>query len=182
MSRVGKKPIQIPEGVTVKVDGNRVETKGPKGTLGLVVKEPITIKVEGSSIIVERPNDTRNNKALHGLNRSLLANIVEGVTKGFEKKLELHGVGFRATPKGDGLSLAVGFSHHIVVDPPEGISFEISKKQTEITVRGIDKQLVGQVAANIKQYKKVEPYKGKGIRYKGEQIIRKAGKTVAAGK
>jgi len=182
MSRIGKSPIEIPSGVEVKVSGNRVDIKGSLGSLGWNVPEPIKVRLDGAKLIVDRPDDTKKSKSLHGLSRSLLANMVEGVTKGFEKKLELHGVGYRANLKGDTITFSLGHSHPIIVKAPGGISFEVNKKLTEVTVKGIEKQLVGQLAADIRQLRKVEPYKGKGIRYKGEHVIRKAGKTVAAGK
>ncbi len=182
MSRIGIKPIEIPSGVTVQVNGSNVEMKGSLGTLKCEVKDPIIPKLNGTTLTVERPSDAKSVKALHGLFRSLLANMVLGVSKGFEKELELQGVGYRASLKGKGLSLALGYSHPITFDAPAGISFEVSKKQTEIVIKGMDKQLVGQVAADIRQFRKVEPYKGKGIRYKGEHVIRKAGKSVAGGK
>jgi large subunit ribosomal protein L6 len=182
MSRIGNKPIEIPSGVTVQEQGGTIEVKGPKGILTQGMREPIGLKLEGQTINMTRPDDTKTNKALHGLVRSLVANMIDGVTKGFEKKLELHGVGFRATLQGKNLSMALGFSHPVNVVPPTGIEFEVSKKMTDITVKGIDKQLVGQVAANVRAFRPVEPYKGKGIRYVGERVIKKAGKSVAAGK
>jgi len=182
MSRIGKKPITIPTGVTVTINGNTIEVKGPKGTLQQTGREPIKVKVEGSTINLERPDDSKTNKSLHGLMRSLIANMIEGVTKGFEKKLELQGVGYRATLQGSNLGLALGFSHPVTIVPPKGITFDVSKKQTDITVIGIDKQAVGQVAANIRSCRPVEPYKGKGVRYLGERVIKKAGKSVSAGK
>lgn len=182
MSRIGNKPIELPSGVTVQEKGNIIEVKGPKGTLTQEARKPISVKVEGSTITLTRPDDSKTNKSLHGLLRSLIANMVEGVTKGFEKKLELHGVGYRASLKGKNLNMTLGFSHPVDIVPPAGIEFEVSKKQTDLTVRGVDKQLVGQVAANIRDWRPVEPYKGKGIRYVGERVIKKAGKSVAAGK
>jgi len=182
MSRIGSKPIDVPSGVTVKVTGSKVDVKGAKGSMSLDVKEPISVKLDGSIVTLSRPSDVKSVKALHGLFRSLLANIIEGVSNGFEKKLELIGVGYRASLEGKNLNLALGYSHPVKLNAPEGITFEVSKKQTEIVVKGIDKQLVGQVAAEIRQVRKVEPYKGKGVRYSGERVIRKAGKSVAAGK
>lgn len=182
MSRVGRKPIEIPAGVTVQVVGATIEVKGPKGTLSFAMKSPIAAKVDGKEIIIERPDDQRQNRALHGLTRALVANMVQGVMKGFEKKLLITGVGFRASLEGKKLSLALGFSHPVYVEPPPGISFEVGKAQTDITVKGIDRALVGQVAANIRKLKKTEPYKAKGIKYENEVIRRKAGKSVSAGK
>ena len=178
MSRIGNKPIEIPSGVEVQINGQSVTVKGPKGSLSMDIAAPITAKVEGNVLTCERPNDSKSVKALHGLSRSLVANMVEGVSKGFEKNLELQGVGYRAQLQGQALGLSLGFSHPVTVEPPEGISFEVDKKQTLITVRGIDKQVVGQVAANVRAWRPVEPYKGKGVRYQGERVIRKAGKSV----
>ena len=182
MSRIGRKPVEIPKGVEIKLDGRKVEVKGPKGSLSFPVKEPITVKRDGGNLVVERPDDGRVNRALHGLTRALLANMVEGVSKGFEKKLIITGVGYRASMDGKKLSLALGFSHPVQLEPIDGIAYEISKTQTDITVKGIDKALVGQVAANIRKLKESEPYKGKGIRYEDEVIRRKAGKSVSGGK
>jgi large subunit ribosomal protein L6 len=182
MSRIGRKPVEVPKGVEVNLAAGKAVVKGPKGTLTLSVKEPITITKEGETLIVVRPDDTRSNRSLHGLTRALLANMVEGVSKGFEKRLLITGVGYRATAEGKGLSLALGFSHPVKIEAMDGISFEISKTQTDITIRGIDKTLVGQVAANIRKLKESEPYKGKGIRYEDEVIRRKAGKSVSGGK
>jgi len=182
MSRIGRKPVEVPKGVEVTLAAGKAVVKGPKGTLTLNVKEPITIKRDGEILVVERPDDTRSNRALHGLMRALLANMVEGVSKGFEKRLLITGVGYRASAEGKGLSLALGFSHPVKIEAMDGISYEISKTQTDITIRGIDKTLVGQVAANIRKLKESEPYKGKGIRYEDEVIRRKAGKSVSGGK
>ncbi len=166
----------------MQINGNYIEAKGPKGTLSRDIKEPITAKVEEGNVIVGRPDDKNSSKALHGLSRSLIANMVEGVSKGFQKKLLINGVGYRASLKGKNLSMTLGFSHPVEMEPPEGIAFEVSKTQTEVVVTGIDKALVGQVTANIRQWRKTEPYKGKGIRYEGEYVRRKAGKTVSGGK
>jgi len=182
MSRIGRKPIEIPKGVTVQVTQNKVEFKGPKGTLAIDIKHPITVTVDGTTLTVVRPDDTSTNRSLHGLTRALLSNMVDGVAKGFERKLLITGVGYRATLDGKRLSMALGFSHPVYVEPPNGISFEVGKTQTDITIRGIDKALVGQVAANIRKLKESEPYKGKGIRYEDEVIRRKAGKSVSGGK
>ncbi|MBI3581457.1 MAG: 50S ribosomal protein L6 [Nitrospinae bacterium] len=182
MSRIGRQPVEIPKGVEVKVVDGKVQVKGAKGSLTHPLRAPITVKTDEGKLLVERPDDGRVNRALHGLTRALLANMVEGVSKGFEKKLIITGVGYRASMDGKKLSLALGFSHPVQLEPIEGISYEISKTQTEIIVKGIDKALVGQVAANIRKLKESEPYKGKGIRYEDEVIRRKAGKSVSGGK
>lgn len=179
MSRVGKHPIQIPDGVEVKVGGSHVSVKGPKGELEQVFDADMRIQVADGEIRVERPTDAARHRALHGLTRSLLANMVEGVTEGFERTLEIHGVGYRAERRGQNLVLTVGFSHSVEVAAPTGITFEL-ESPTLIRVRGIDKQLVGQTAAEIRQIRPPEPYKGKGIRYQGEHVRRKAGKTAGA--
>jgi large subunit ribosomal protein L6 len=177
MSRVGKKPIVIPSGVDVTIDGHRVAVKGPKGELELNAPEEITIAREGDEVVVTRPDDERRNRALHGLTRSLVNNMVVGVSEGFSRDLEIVGVGYRALAQGPNkLELQVGFSHSVPVEAPEGISFEVPAPN-RITVRGIDKQLVGQVAADIRKIRKPEPYKGKGIRYSDERVLRKAGKS-----
>ena len=177
MSRIGKKPITVPGGVEITVAGDVVTVKGPKGELTQSMPGSMTIAQEGDVLTIERPDETRNSRALHGLVRSLVANMVEGVTNEFTKALEIQGVGYRATAKGpSALELALGYSHPISYTAPDGVSFEVPS-QTEIIVRGIDKQRVGQVAAEIRQFRKPEPYKGKGIRYKGEHVARKAGKS-----
>jgi large subunit ribosomal protein L6 len=177
MSRIGRSPILVPSGVEVTLAARNVTVKGPKGTLARVVPGEITVRREDSTLLVERPNDERQNRALHGLTRTLVNNMVLGVTDGFNKNLEIVGVGYRAIAKGDTqIELSVGFSHTVVVDAPAGVTFEVPQP-TRITVRGIDKELVGQVAANIRKIRKPEPYKGKGIRYAGERVIRKAGKA-----
>lgn len=176
MSRIGKQPVEVPEGTEVKIEGNRVTVKGPKGTLEKEFHPDMIIEVEEGRITVKRPSDSKLHKSLHGLTRSLIANMVEGVTRGFEKNLEIHGVGYRATAKGRDLELSLGYSHPILVKAPEGIEFELVTP-TKIRVKGIDKQKVGQVAAKIRGLRKPDPYKGKGVRYAGEQIRRKAGKT-----
>jgi len=177
MSRIGRAPITVPSGVEVNIADRRVTVKGPKGTLARAVPGAITVRQENSTLFVERPDDERESRALHGLTRSLVNNMVVGVTDGFAKDLEIVGVGYRATAKGPGqLELALGFSHPVVVDAPEGVTFEVPQP-TRISVRGIDKELVGQVAANIRKIRKPEPYKGKGVRYAGERVIRKAGKA-----
>lgn len=182
MSRIGKRPIEVPAGVTVKLDGQRVQAKGPKGKLELVVKEPITVGWEGEEgkvLVVKRPSDEKRDRAMHGLMRSLLANTVEGVSQGFAKTLEIIGVGYRAQTKGKGLILNLGFSHVIDFPAPDGIDFE-TPNQTTIVVKGADKQRVGHTAAVIRSLRPPEPYKGKGVRYQGEQVRRKAGKTAGA--
>ena len=176
MSRIGKLPITVPAGVEVKIDGNTVTVKGPKGELTRTFQSMMTIKQEGDAITVERPDDTREAKSYHGLTRTLLANMVEGVSKGYSKKLEMVGVGYRAALKGDTLEMQLGFSHPVLVKAPEGITFEVPT-QTQIVVSGADKEQVGQVAANIRAWRKPEPYKGKGIRYEGERVRRKLGKA-----
>ena len=176
MSRIGKSPVNLPSGVEVSVVERTITVKGPKGTLSRELPGEIEVNVDGSVLTCTRPNDERRNRAQHGLTRSLVNNMVLGVTDGFKKNLEIVGVGYRATPKGSSLELALGFSHPVKVDAPDGISFECPTP-TQIVVSGIDKELVGQVAANIRKIRKPEPYKGKGVRYKGERIMRKAGKT-----
>lgn len=176
MSRVGNKPVELPDGVDVTVDGNEVTVKGSKGELNRVFHERMSFELDNGVVTVTRPDDTRESRALHGLSRSLLNNMVMGVTDGFSKELEIQGVGYRATLKGQNLELQVGFSHPVVVEAPEGITFEVPE-QTRIIVSGIDKEQVGQVAANIRKVRPPEPYKGKGIRYVGEYVRRKAGKA-----
>ncbi len=177
MSRIGKKPIPIPSGVEVTLDGGHVTVKGPKGTLEHDAPADITVSREGDDLIVGRPDDEREHRALHGLTRSLIANMVVGVSEGFVKELEIVGVGYRAAAAGpQHLDLQLGFSHPVTVDAPEGVEFEVPIP-TRITVRGYDKQLVGQVAADIRKIRKPEPYKGKGIRYADERVLRKAGKS-----
>jgi large subunit ribosomal protein L6 len=175
MSRIGRKPIELPAGVSVSIDPGRVMVNGPLGELTQQV--PLRMKVEqgDDGIIVTRPTDRGDDRALHGLTRSLVANMVEGVTKGFERKLEIQGVGYRAALRGTSLELSVGFSHPVVVEPRQGISFEVPTP-TEIVVKGIDKQQVGQTAAEVRRVRPPEPYKGKGIRYEGEYVRRKVGK------
>jgi large subunit ribosomal protein L6 len=177
MSRVGRSPIPVPSGVTVTLSGATVNVKGPQGSLERQLPEGITIAQDGDTLLVSRPDDERRHRALHGLSRSLVANMVSGVTTGFTKELEIVGVGYRAIARGsNALELALGFSHPVLVDAPEGITFEVPLP-TRISVRGIDKELVGQVAANIRKIRKPEPYKGKGVRYAGERVLRKAGKA-----
>jgi large subunit ribosomal protein L6 len=176
MSRIGKKPVTIPNGVEVKIEGSRVTVKGPKGTLTRDFHPDITIKLEENTLVVERPSDQRTHRALHGTTRSVLANMVEGVTNGFSKTLELVGVGYRATKKGNNVVLSLGFSHPVEVVPDEGIELEVPA-QNQIVVKGIDKEKVGVQAAKIRSYREPEPYKGKGIKYINEVIRRKEGKT-----
>jgi len=176
MSRIGKAPITVPSGVDINISGRTITVKGPKGTLSREIPGEIVVRQEESTLFVERPNDERDNRAKHGLVRTLVNNMVVGVTDGFTKELEIVGVGYRAEAQGQNLRLALGFSHPVMVNAPEGISFEVPA-QTRVIVKGIDKELVGQVAANIRSIRKPEPYKGKGVRYLDERIIRKAGKA-----
>jgi large subunit ribosomal protein L6 len=180
MSRVGQAPIRIPDGVDVSIDNRAVRVKGPKGQLERVLPEDISAETIDGEVRVARANESRVVRALHGLARSLVANMVIGVTEGYEKRLEIHGVGYRATKQGNGIELSVGYSHPVRKAAPEGIELEVPTP-TRITVRGIDKELVGQVAAEIRAIRKPEPYKAKGIRYEGEYIRRKAGKAAKAG-
>lgn len=175
MSRIGRKPIPVPESVTVELAPGRVAVKGPKGELAQSLSAEMKVQQDDGAVTVERPTDRGEHRALHGLTRSLIANMVEGVTEGFEKRLEIQGVGYRAQLKGKNLEMALGYSHPVPIEPPEGIEFEVPQP-TEIIVRGIDKQLVGQVAADIRKRRPPEPYKGKGIRYRGEHVMRKVGK------
>jgi large subunit ribosomal protein L6 len=176
MSRIGRLPIPVPSGVDVAINGSEVTVKGPKGTLSHVVVEPITIAREDANLVVTRPDDERDSRARHGLTRTLVANMVTGVTTGYEKQLEIVGVGYRVAAKGSNLEFALGFSHPVLVEPPDGITFEV-QTPTRFTVRGIDKQKVGEVSAKIRKLRKPDPYKGKGVRYAGEVVRRKVGKT-----
>lgn len=175
MSRIGRAPIPIPDGVTVDITGQTVTVKGPKGELSHTVVEPIRIAEQDGQIVVTRPTDRGPHRALHGLSRSLVANLVTGVSDGFERRLEIQGVGYRAQMKGQALELAVGYSHPVTIDPPDGIQFEVPAP-TQVVVRGIDKQLVGEIAAQVRGTRPPEPYKGKGVRYAGEVVRRKVGK------
>jgi len=177
MSRIGKAPIPVPSGVDVAISGAHISVKGPKGTLERDLPGVITVRQDGENLVVERPDDERQNRAMHGLVRSLVNNMVLGVTQGFRKELEIVGVGYRATAKGPGaMELALGFSHPVSITAPEGITFEVPAPN-RIVVTGIDKEAVGQVAADIRAWRKPEPYKGKGVRYAGEYVQRKAGKA-----
>jgi large subunit ribosomal protein L6 len=176
MSRIGKLPIPVPSGVDVAIEGQIITVKGPKGTLNHTVAEPITVAQSDGELLVVRPDDERESKALHGLSRTLIANMVVGVTAGYTKNLEIVGTGYRVAAKGSDLEFALGFSHPVLVPAPEGISFKV-ENPTHFLVEGIDKQKVGEVAANIRKLRKPDPYKGKGVRYQGEVVRRKAGKT-----
>ncbi|GAA0998333.1 50S ribosomal protein L6 [Subtercola frigoramans] len=176
MSRIGRLPIEIPAGVEVTIDGQAVTVKGPKGELALTVKAPIEAKVEDGQVLVTRPDDERESRSLHGLTRTLIANQIIGVTQGYTKGLEVVGTGYRVAAKGANVEFALGYSHSITVEPPAGISFTV-EGVNKLTVSGIDKQAVGEVAANIRKLRKPEPYKGKGVRYAGEVVRRKAGKS-----
>lgn len=176
MSRIGLKPIEIPEGVEVKVDGTNVAVKGPKGELARDLHQDMKIEIADNTVVVHRKSDLKEHRALHGTTRSLIGNMIEGVTKGYEKHLEIIGVGYRATKQGNKLVVGAGYSHPVEVDDQEGIEIEVPKN-TQIIIKGIDKELVGAVAANIRAIRPPEPYKGKGIRYKGEHVRLKEGKT-----
>ena len=176
MSRIGKKPITVPAGVDVKIDGNTVTVKGPKGTLTNTFNADMIIKLEGTEIIVDRPTENKTHRSLHGLTRTLIANMVEGVTNGYKKTLEIEGIGYRAAKQGKDLVMNLGYSHQVIIPEIDGITIEVPNNTT-IIVNGIDKQVVGQVAAEIREKRPPEPYKGKGIRYQGERIIRKEGKA-----
>jgi large subunit ribosomal protein L6 len=175
MSRIGRKPIQVPEGVEIDVKPGTVTVKGPKGELNQSLSREMKVSIENGTLTVERPTDRGEHRALHGLSRSLIANMVEGVTDGFERRLEIQGVGYRASLKGKSLEMALGYSHPVTIEAPEGIEFEVPQP-TEVVVRGIDKQLVGETAARVRKARPPEPYKGKGVRYAGEYVARKVGK------
>lgn len=176
MSRIGKDPIVIPSGVEVNISGQDIAVKGPKGQLTLTVSDPITVAQEDGRLVVSRPDDERRNRSLHGLTRTLIDNMVTGVTKGYEKKMEIFGVGYRVQQKGSNLEFALGYSHPVPIEAPEGITFAV-ETPTKFSVSGIDKQKVGQISAVIHGLRKPDPYKGKGIRYAGEVVRRKVGKT-----
>ncbi len=177
MSRIGKQPITVPAGVEVAIDGRTVRVKGPKGTLSHTVPEPITVQQEqDGTLLVQRPDDERRSKALHGLSRTLVNNMVLGVSQGYEKRMEIHGVGYRVVAKGSDLEFSLGYSHPVPVKAPEGIRFAV-ESPTRFSVSGIDKQTVGEIAATIRKLRRPDPYKGKGVRYAGETVRRKVGKT-----
>ena len=177
MSRIGKQPVPVPSGVDVTIDGQKVSVKGPKGALELAVAEPITIsRNDEGAIVVARPNDERLSRSLHGLSRTLVANLITGVTEGYTNKMEIYGVGYRVQLKGANLEFALGYSHPVLIEAPEGITFAV-ESPTKFSVSGIDKQKVGQISAVIRRLRRPDPYKGKGVRYEGEQIRRKVGKT-----
>jgi large subunit ribosomal protein L6 len=177
MSRIGKQPVAVPSGVDVTIDGRNVSVKGPKGTLTLDIAEPITVeRGDDGAILVNRPDDERRSRSLHGLSRTLVANLVTGVTEGYTTKMEIFGVGYRVVLKGQSLEFALGYSHPVVIEAPEGITFAV-ETPTKFSITGIDKQQVGQISANIRRLRRPDPYKGKGVRYEGEQIRRKVGKT-----
>ncbi|MEO1094903.1 MAG: 50S ribosomal protein L6 [Cyanobacteria bacterium J06638_28] len=177
MSRIGKKPIPVPGKVTVTIEGQFVKVKGPKGELARTLPSGVVARQEGDSILVEREDESRKARERHGLCRTLVANMIEGVSQGFQKKLEIQGVGYRAQVQGQKLNMSLGFSHPVVFDPPEGIQFEVEKNTNHVIINGIDKEVVGNIAATIRAARPPEPYKGKGVRYVGEQIRRKAGKA-----
>ena len=177
MSRIGKQPVPVPSGVDVTIDGQKVSVKGPKGALELAVAEPITVsRSEDGAILVTRPDDERLSRSLHGLSRTLVANLITGVTEGYTTKMEIYGVGYRVQQKGSNLEFALGYSHPVLIEAPEGITFAV-ESPTKFSVSGIDKQKVGQISAVIRRLRRPDPYKGKGVRYEGEQIRRKVGKA-----
>jgi large subunit ribosomal protein L6 len=177
MSRIGKQPVPVPAGVDVAIDGQKVSVKGPKGTLEMEVAEPIMVsRGDDGAIVVTRPDDERHNRSLHGLSRTLVSNLVTGVTQGYTTRMEIFGVGYRVALRGSNLEFALGYSHPVVIEAPEGITFTV-ETPTKFSVSGIDKQKVGQISANIRRLRRPDPYKGKGVRYEGEQIRRKVGKT-----
>jgi len=177
MSRIGKQPVPVPAGVDVVIDGQSVSVKGPKGSLGLSVAEPITVaRSDDGTILISRPDDERRSRSLHGLSRTLVANLITGVTEGYTTKMEIFGVGYRVQQKGSNLEFALGYSHPVLIEAPEGITFAV-ESPTKFSISGIDKQKVGQISSNIRRLRRPDPYKGKGVRYEGEQIRRKVGKT-----
>ena len=177
MSRVGRLPVVVPSGVDVNIEGSQVKVKGPKGEMAFTFSPQIEISLKENEILVNRPSDAREMRSLHGTTRALIQNMVTGVTEGFQKELQLVGVGYRANMEGNNLVLNVGYSHPVVVEPPQGITFDVGERNQQIFISGIDKQVVGQIAADIRKVRPPEPYKGKGIRYKDEYIRRKAGKA-----
>jgi large subunit ribosomal protein L6 len=181
MSRIGKKPVTLPKGVTAQIDGHKITVKGPKGEIARTLHEDMGLSLEDSTVVVKRPSDEARHKALHGLTRTLVANMVEGVTNGFAKSLEIQGVGYKAEPKPFGVQLVVGYSHPVPYNAPKGIKITVTNN-VQLKIEGVDKELVGQVAAELRSIRPPEPYKGKGIRYAGEQVRRKAGKTAQAAK
>ena len=181
MSRIGRKPVPLPEGVAAQLDGHKITVKGPKGEISRTLHEDMALALEDSTVVVKRPSDESQHKALHGLTRTLVANMVQGVTEGFAKSLEIQGVGYKAEPKPFGVQLVVGFSHPVPYTAPKGIKITVTNNVL-VKIEGIDKELVGQVAAELRNVRPPEPYKGKGIRYAGEQVRRKAGKTAQAAK
>jgi len=181
MSRIGKKPVALPQGVTARIEGRHITVKGPKGELSRTLPADLTVAMDGNTVVVTRPSDDARHKSLHGLTRTLVANMVEGVTQGFAKSLEIQGVGYKAEPKPFGVQLVVGFSHPVPYHAPQGIKITVTNN-VQVKVEGMDKELVGQVAAELRNVRPPEPYKGKGIRYAGEQVRRKAGKTAQAAK
>src|SRR5437879_12960325 len=181
MSRIGKRPVPLPKGVTAQLDGSRLTVKGPKGEIGRTIHAELSVVMEENAVVVRRPSDESRHKALHGLTRTLVANMVEGVTKGFSKSLEIQGVGYKAEPKPFGVQVTVGFSHPVPYHAPKGIKISV-ENNVVMKVEGVNKELVGQVAAELRAIRPPEPYKGKGIRYVGEQVRRKAGKTAQAAK
>jgi large subunit ribosomal protein L6 len=177
MSRIGKQPIPVPSGVDVTIEGQNISVKGPKGALQLDIAEPIVVsRDDDGAIVVTRPDDERRNRSLHGLSRTLVSNLVTGVTQGYTTKMEIFGVGYRVVFKGSNLEFALGYSHPVVIEAPEGITFAV-ETPTKFSITGIDKQKVGQISANIRRLRRPDPYKGKGVRYEGEQVRRKVGKT-----
>ncbi|MEZ0382272.1 50S ribosomal protein L6 [Mycobacterium sp. pW045] len=177
MSRIGKQPVPVPAGVDVTINGQNVSVKGPKGTLELTVAEPINVaRNDDGAIVVTRPDDDRRNRSLHGLSRTLVANLITGVSEGYVRKMEIFGVGYRVALKGSDLEFALGYSHPVLIKAPEGITFAV-ETPTKFSISGIDKQKVGQISANIRRLRRPDPYKGKGVRYEGEQVRRKVGKT-----
>jgi large subunit ribosomal protein L6 len=181
MSRIGKKPVTLPKGVTAQIDGQKITVKGPKGEISRTLHSDLAIALEDGSVVVKRPSDEAQHKALHGLTRTLVANMVQGVTEGFSKSLEIQGVGYKAEPKPFGVQLVVGYSHPVPYHAPKGIKITVTNNVL-VKIEGVDKELVGQVAAELRNVRPPEPYKGKGIRYTGEQVRRKAGKTAQAAK